>query len=81
MHDRDDLLNRIITGANHQYEWLSWNFNNIDSSGGSGSMDLRVFRKVPHYSIDYVDILLTGNNPSGTIGTFAGKGRVHLVCP
>ena len=81
MNDHNDPRNRIITGANHQYEWLTWDFNDIDSTGGTGSMDLKVFRKVPNYPINYVDIVLTGNNPSGTVGTFYGKGKVHLVCP
>lgn len=81
MRERNDPKNRVITGSNHQYEWEAWDFKDVDSSAGVGYITIKVFRKVPHYPIDYVDFVLVGHNPSGTVGDFAGNGRVHLVCP
>jgi hypothetical protein len=81
MAGRGDPRNRVITGANHQYEWLDWSYEDMNEGSGAGNIDLKVLRNAPNNSLNYIDIVLTGNNPSGTIGTFGGKGRLHLVCP
>lgn len=82
LRDRSDPLNIVRTGKNHQFEWLAWDFVNIDSSSGHGSMFIKLFRR--SHRTDYkntVDFTLTGHNPSGTTGDFSGRGTVHLVCP
>jgi hypothetical protein len=80
IRDRNDPLNIVKTGANHQFQWLAWDFIDIDSSGGRGSMSIRLFRENHTAAADYVDFTITGKNPPGTVGGFNGKGRVHLVC-
>ena len=78
---RSSTRNKVITGKDHQFEWLAWDFNSIDSSAGTGSMFIKLFRKSPNLPLDYVDFVIAGNNPPGTIGSFAGHGKVHLHCP
>lgn len=81
-YGRNDPRNKVLTGANHQYEWTAWDFANVDSGGGTGSMSITLFRRALRSDFaNYVDITLTGANPPGTIGSFGGKGRVHFVCP
>jgi hypothetical protein len=82
MKDHDDARNMIIIGKDHQFDWARWDFRNVNSGAGTGSIVLSLFRH-SHRSgdADYVDFVLTGDNPSGTISTFSGRGRLHLTCP
>lgn len=82
LFDHDDPKNRMVTGANHQFEWQTWDFTDVNSGSGSGKIALKVFRRTQNANfVNYVDMILGGTNPPGTTGSFSGKGRLHLVCP
>lgn len=76
---RNSTRNKVLTGKDNQFDWTAWDFKTMQSA--SGSMSIRLFRKSHTLPKNYADIELTGNYPSGTVGSFNGRGRVHLVCP
>jgi hypothetical protein len=81
LRERSDPHNVVVTGADNQFEWLSWDFVTVDSASGTGSMYIKLFRRSRTNAKKWVDFTIIGHNPSGTVGDFGGRGRVNLVCP
>ena len=56
-------------------------FGEVSSSLGRGSMSIKLVRLRPTKPNKHVDFTITGKNPSGTVGSFGGQGKVILNCP